>query len=55
MLCRNKYLLMQYLDDRKTNRLQQDKGRILLVLRVGFAMLSAPWMARKETCSRRMK
>jgi hypothetical protein len=48
MLCRVKYRVVQQKHDRKTRRLQQDKGRILLVFRVGFAMLSASWMARKE-------
>jgi hypothetical protein len=48
MFCHVKYRLVQQRHDRKTKRLQQDKGRILLVLSVGFAMLSASWMARKE-------
>jgi hypothetical protein len=48
ILCHVKYCLVQQKHDRKTKRLQQDKERILLVLSVGFAMLSTPWMARKE-------
>jgi hypothetical protein len=40
MFGRVKSCLVQQRDDRKTERLQQDKGRILLVLIVGFAMLS---------------
>jgi hypothetical protein len=48
MFCHVKYCLVQQRHDRKTKRLQQDKERILLVLIVGFAMLSTSWMARKE-------
>jgi hypothetical protein len=48
MFCHVKYRLVQQRHDRKTKRLQQDKGRILLVLIVGFARLSTSWMAREE-------
>jgi hypothetical protein len=48
ILCHVKYHLVQQKHDRKTKRLQQDKGQILLVWIVGFAMLSTPWMVRKE-------
>jgi hypothetical protein len=48
MFCHVIYRLVQQKHDRKTKRLQQDKERILLVLTVGFAMLSASWIAREE-------